>query len=120
MFPGQIVRFFDLLHRILLPRPSSRKSGPLSTSTFFRLLINFYCPRVMQIDSDRDSVRVYSRQEWEKVGVRWLSGSSEVEYAQRKNYFFRRDLSVGDEDVRVVMPNLPLVVRKTTGQKSHV
>lgn len=47
-------------------------------------------------------------EEWAKVGVSWGEEGNEVKYSIRKTYRFRRDLSIGGEDDRITVPNVPL------------
>jgi len=46
---------------------------------------------------------------WEKVNVTWLDGGNKVEFGNNKTYHFRRELSIGDEDTRLILPNLPMI-----------
>jgi hypothetical protein len=47
-------------------------------------------------------------EEWQKEGVVWAEDGSTVKYNIKKTYRFRRDLSIGGEDDRVTVPNIPL------------
>ncbi len=40
----------------------------------------------------------------------WLAEGEEVEYEQKKTFYFAPDLSVGGEDDRVIIPNVPMLV----------
>ena len=55
--------------------------------------------------------KILCREIWEKVNVTWLDGGNKVEFGNKKTYHFRRDLSTADEDTRLILPNLPMIVR---------
>lgn len=46
---------------------------------------------------------------WSKENVSWLNNGAEVEYAPVKTYLFREDLSVGPENEKLVLPNIPMI-----------
>ena len=52
----------------------------------------------------------FYRETWEKVNVTWSDSGTKVTFGQKKTYFFRQDLSVGDEDTVLTLPNLPMLV----------
>lgn len=53
-------------------------------------------------------------EEWEKVNVTWLDDGAQVEYSQKKTYFFNRQQSVGDEEMVLTLPNVPMLTAITT------
>ena len=40
----------------------------------------------------------------------WHDNGAEVEYAPAKTFFFREDLSVGPEDMKLTVLNIPMIV----------
>ena len=51
------------------------------------------------------------RESWEKANVTWLDGGNKVEFGQKKTYRFQPDLSTAGEDTKLILPNLPMLVR---------
>lgn len=49
------------------------------------------------------------RQDWEKVNL-LLNANNTVTFNQRKTFKFSPELSVGDVDDMVVVPNIPMLV----------
>ncbi len=47
------------------------------------------------------------------MNVSWLKDGKEVEYEQKKTFYFAPELSVGGEDDVLVMPNVPMLVRSS-------
>lgn len=45
------------------------------------------------------------------MNVSWSSNNAEVEYSLSKAYFFREDLSVAPESQKLMLPNIPMIVR---------
>ena len=56
----------------------------------------------------------YFRQKWAKENVEWLHSGEAVQYEPKKWYFFRRDLSVGPQHDKFTLPNVPMIVSRTT------
>ncbi|KAF4519649.1 hypothetical protein B566_EDAN004986 [Ephemera danica] len=56
------------------------------------------------------------RQEWERMNVTFNENGT-VSFQQRKTFFFDPDLSVGDEEDMVVVPNIPML--SATSQSKH-
>ena len=53
----------------------------------------------------------FFREKWEKANVTWLDGGNKVEFGQKKTYHFQPDLSTAGEDTKLILPNLPMLVR---------
>jgi len=51
----------------------------------------------------------YYRQEWEKVNLEFHDNAT-VTFQQRKVFYFDPELSAGDEEDMVVVPNIPMLV----------
>ncbi len=45
------------------------------------------------------------------MNVTFSADGTQVEYAQKKTYFFNRNESSGSEDDVVLVPNVPMIVR---------
>ena len=56
-------------------------------------------------------VLLFFRESWEKANVTWLDGGNKVEFGQKKTYHFQPDLSTAGEDTKLILPNLPMLVR---------
>ena len=54
---------------------------------------------------------LFFRESWEKANVTWLDGGNKVEFGQKKTYQFQPDLSTAGEDTKLILPNLPMLVR---------
>ena len=52
----------------------------------------------------------FSRESWEKVNITWLDDGKKVQFGQKKNFTFRKDLSVSDEETTLTLLNLPMMV----------
>ena len=53
---------------------------------------------------------IFFREIWSKENVSWLENGAEVEYAPVKSFFFREDLSVGPESMKLTLLNIPMIV----------
>ena len=67
----------------------------------------------------------FFRESWEKANVTWLDGGNKVEFGQKKTYHFQPDLSTAGEDTKLILPNLPMLVRfshfsKKKQKKKHI
>ena len=51
-----------------------------------------------------------SSEVWEKVNVSWYRNGDEVEYSQKKTFFFSPEKSVGAESDILTLPNVPMIV----------
>lgn len=47
---------------------------------------------------------------WEKVDIRWYEHGEQVEYRQKKTYFFNPTASIGTEGDMLTLPNVPMIV----------
>ena len=47
---------------------------------------------------------------WEKVDITYSENGEEVTYGQKKTFHFLRNLSFGDEDTVLTLPNIPMLV----------
>ena len=48
---------------------------------------------------------------WQREGVAWLNGDTEVKFRMKRSYYFRPDLTTGSLDDVVTLPNVPMFVR---------
>jgi hypothetical protein len=39
-----------------------------------------------------------------------MDNGDQVEFGQKKTYFFREDLSYGSQDTKLTLPNIPMLV----------
>lgn len=46
---------------------------------------------------------------WEKVDIRWYEHGEQVEYRQKKTYFFNPTASIGTEGDMLTLPNVPMI-----------
>ena len=57
-----------------------------------------------------DCILYVYRETWEKVNLR-VNDNHTITFNQRKTFQFSRELSVGDEEDMVVVPNIPMLVK---------
>ena len=53
----------------------------------------------------------FFRESWEKVNITFSDDKTQVQYGQKKFYKFRPDLSTDDEETKLTLLNIPMIVR---------